>query len=248
MASSVQAPPPMQPTSATKTTAFRGRSGGADPSGRRASAHYHARAAPRAASALVRNLLARPDHSLGSDQAGRVSASPERRHAPCGDWRRGSRAADFPDYFRLVGNSGFALQLGRDPRPHQSGRRRSGTVSDTTTVSTINSSRIFRAGGSLRITNDRGAVNLTVSDDNQIHVAAHKRINADSQAEADKFNPATKPQLNATGNVITLNANTHGRRRSRGNNRYGCQRPTQGSGCNFDAARRRQRAGPRRRR
>jgi DUF4097 and DUF4098 domain-containing protein YvlB len=68
----------------------------------------------------------------------------------------------------------------------------------------------FPAGGSLRITNDRGAVNLTVSDDNRMHVAAHKRINADSQQEADKFNPATKPQINASSNVITLNANTQG--------------------------------------
>ena len=53
----------------------------------------------------------------------------------------------------------------------------------------------FPAGSSLRITNDRGAVNVTVSDDNQIHVSAHKRINADNQQEADKFNPATKPQI-----------------------------------------------------
>ena len=66
------------------------------------------------------------------------------------------------------------------------------------------------AGSSLRIVNDRGAVNLTVSDDNQIHVAAHKRINADSQEEADKWNPATKPQINSSGNAITLNANTQG--------------------------------------
>src|SRR6266446_5766567 len=51
----------------------------------------------------------------------------------------------------------------------------------------------FPAGASLRINHDRGAVNLTVSDDNQIHVNAHKRINADNQQEADKFNPATKP-------------------------------------------------------
>ena len=66
------------------------------------------------------------------------------------------------------------------------------------------------AGSSLRIVNDRGAVNLTVSDDNQIHVAAHKRINADSQEEADKWNPGTKPQINSSGNAITLNANTQG--------------------------------------
>jgi putative adhesin/cell wall-active antibiotic response 4TMS protein YvqF len=68
----------------------------------------------------------------------------------------------------------------------------------------------FPTGSSLRITNDRGAVNVTVSDDSKIHVAAHKRINADSQQEADKFNPATKPQINASSNVITLNANTQG--------------------------------------
>lgn len=68
----------------------------------------------------------------------------------------------------------------------------------------------FPAGSSLRVTSDRGAVNLTVSLDNQIHVTAHKRINADSQGEADKSNPATKPQITANGNVITLNANTQG--------------------------------------
>ncbi len=68
----------------------------------------------------------------------------------------------------------------------------------------------FPAGSGFRIMNDRGAVNLTASDDNQIHVAAHKRINADNQQEADKFNPATKPQINASANVITLNANTQG--------------------------------------
>jgi DUF4097 and DUF4098 domain-containing protein YvlB len=68
----------------------------------------------------------------------------------------------------------------------------------------------FPAGSSLRITNDRGAVNLTASDDNQIHVTAHKRINADSQQDADKFNPATKPLVNASGNTITLSANTQG--------------------------------------
>ena len=68
----------------------------------------------------------------------------------------------------------------------------------------------FPAGSSLRITSERGAVNVTASDDNQIHVTAHKRINADNQGEADKFNPATKPQIAANGNVITLNANTQG--------------------------------------
>jgi DUF4097 and DUF4098 domain-containing protein YvlB len=68
----------------------------------------------------------------------------------------------------------------------------------------------FPAGTSLRIVNDHGAVNLTVSDNNQISVMAHKRINAESQAEADKLNPGTKPQISAGDHVITLNANTQG--------------------------------------
>jgi DUF4097 and DUF4098 domain-containing protein YvlB len=68
----------------------------------------------------------------------------------------------------------------------------------------------FPVGGSLHIVNERGAVNVSVSDDNQIHVAAHKRINADNQAEADKFNPATKPLINISGNDVTLSAHTQG--------------------------------------
>jgi hypothetical protein len=68
----------------------------------------------------------------------------------------------------------------------------------------------FPPGASLRIVNDHGAVNLTVSDNNQISVIAHKRINADSQADADKFNPGTKPQISASDRIITLNANTQG--------------------------------------
>jgi len=68
----------------------------------------------------------------------------------------------------------------------------------------------FPAGASLRIVNDHGAVNLTVSDNNQIKVMAHKRITADSQEEADKFNPGTKPQINLGDHAIALNANTQG--------------------------------------
>jgi Putative adhesin len=68
----------------------------------------------------------------------------------------------------------------------------------------------FPAGASLRISNDRGAVNLTASDDNQIHVTAHKRINADRQQEADKINPGTKPQITVSDHTVTLNANTQG--------------------------------------
>lgn len=62
----------------------------------------------------------------------------------------------------------------------------------------------FPAGSTLRVLNDRGAVNVTVSSDNQIHVVAHKRINADSQEEANKVNPGTKPQITVSDHTVTL--------------------------------------------
>ncbi len=68
----------------------------------------------------------------------------------------------------------------------------------------------FPVGASLRVVNDHGTVNLTASDDHQIRVKAHKRINADSQEEADKFNPGTKPQIAVSDHTVTLTGNTQG--------------------------------------
>jgi DUF4097 and DUF4098 domain-containing protein YvlB len=68
----------------------------------------------------------------------------------------------------------------------------------------------FPAGASLHITDTRGAVNIIASEDDQIRVVVHKRINAESQGEADKWNAGTKPQLTVSGSVVTLNANNQG--------------------------------------
>jgi len=68
----------------------------------------------------------------------------------------------------------------------------------------------FPAGSSLDVVDDRGAVNVTASDDNQIHVAVHKRVNAESQEDADKWNAAAKPRISASGQMVTVDANTHG--------------------------------------
>lgn len=68
----------------------------------------------------------------------------------------------------------------------------------------------FPAGGSLHVSDTRGAVNISSSTDNQIHVAVHKRINAEKQSDADKYNQSTKPQLSVSGNLVTLNANNQG--------------------------------------
>jgi len=71
-------------------------------------------------------------------------------------------------------------------------------------------SQDFPAGASLKVNDSRGAVNISSSDDNQIHVAVHKRINAENQSDADKWNAGTKPQITVSGNLVTLNANNEG--------------------------------------
>jgi len=68
----------------------------------------------------------------------------------------------------------------------------------------------FPAGGNLHVTDSRGAVNITVSDDSQIHVAVHKRLNADNQEAADKWNAGSRPQISVSGQSVTVNANTQG--------------------------------------
>ena len=68
----------------------------------------------------------------------------------------------------------------------------------------------FPSGASLRVNSERGAVNLSTSDDNQIHVTVHKRINADRQGQADDWNKSTRPQLSMGGQIVTLQANTRG--------------------------------------
>lgn len=71
-------------------------------------------------------------------------------------------------------------------------------------------SQDFPPGGSLRVTDTRGAVTISASTDNQVHVVIHKRISAESQSDADKWNAGTKPQISVSGNVVTLNTNNQG--------------------------------------
>jgi DUF4097 and DUF4098 domain-containing protein YvlB len=59
---------------------------------------------------------------------------------------------------------------------------------------------------SLRVNNDHGAVRVTSSDDNKITVAVRKRVGADNQKDADKYNAQTKPAITSTGGLLTLDA------------------------------------------
>jgi DUF4097 and DUF4098 domain-containing protein YvlB len=65
-------------------------------------------------------------------------------------------------------------------------------------------------GSSLRITNDRGNVNVNASDGDKIKVMVRKTVRAESQGDADKYNERTKPQLAVMEKTVTLNANTEG--------------------------------------
>jgi hypothetical protein len=61
---------------------------------------------------------------------------------------------------------------------------------------------------SLRVNDDHGAVRVTSSDDNKITVTVRKRVGAENQSDADKYNRETKPTLTATSGLLTLDAKT----------------------------------------
>jgi DUF4097 and DUF4098 domain-containing protein YvlB len=66
------------------------------------------------------------------------------------------------------------------------------------------------SGAAVKIINDRGAVNVSISNKDEIEITAHKKIRADNQDEANKWNDQTKAQVNVSGNLVTINANTRG--------------------------------------
>jgi hypothetical protein len=61
---------------------------------------------------------------------------------------------------------------------------------------------------SLRVNDDHGAVRVSFSNENKITVSVRKRVGADSQSDADKYNSETKPTISATGGLLTLDAKT----------------------------------------
>ncbi len=63
---------------------------------------------------------------------------------------------------------------------------------------------------SLRVNDDHGAVRVSFANDKKITVTVRKRVGAESQSEADKYNAETKPTITATGGLLTLDAKTQG--------------------------------------
>jgi DUF4097 and DUF4098 domain-containing protein YvlB len=64
----------------------------------------------------------------------------------------------------------------------------------------------FPAAASLKVIDNHGAVSVHPSDDNKITVAVHKRIGAENQSDADKYNGETKPTITTIGGLVTLDA------------------------------------------
>jgi len=68
----------------------------------------------------------------------------------------------------------------------------------------------FPPGASLKIIDNHGAVSVHTSQDNKITVVVRKRVGAESQSDADKYNGDTKPTITTTGSLVTLDAKVEG--------------------------------------
>src|SRR5207302_4157505 len=70
--------------------------------------------------------------------------------------------------------------------------------------------QVFPAGASLKVIDTRGAVSVHASDDNKITVVVRKRVGAENQNDADKYNSETKPTITTIGGLVTLDAKAEG--------------------------------------
>lgn len=68
----------------------------------------------------------------------------------------------------------------------------------------------FPAKGNLRVVCDHGSLNISPSEDNTLRVVVHKKLYANSQDDANKYNEGSKPQITVTGTSVLVNANTNG--------------------------------------
>jgi DUF4097 and DUF4098 domain-containing protein YvlB len=68
----------------------------------------------------------------------------------------------------------------------------------------------FPSTANLHVTSDRGNVSIQDSDDSQLKVVIAKRLHAHNQQDGDKYNLSTKPKINVSGNIVTVDANTQG--------------------------------------
>ncbi len=68
----------------------------------------------------------------------------------------------------------------------------------------------FPAGASLKVIDNHGAVSVHPSDDNKVTVVVRKRIGADNQDDANKYDRDTKPTITTIGGLVTVDAKVEG--------------------------------------
>ncbi len=68
----------------------------------------------------------------------------------------------------------------------------------------------FPGDGNLRVVCDHGSLNISPSDGNTLRIVVHKKVYAQNQNDANKYNDGTKPQITVNGTAVLLNANTNG--------------------------------------
>lgn len=64
----------------------------------------------------------------------------------------------------------------------------------------------FPAGATLKVIDNHGAVSVHPSDDSNITVVVRKRVSADNQDYANKYDSETKPTITVIGGLVTLDA------------------------------------------
>ncbi len=62
----------------------------------------------------------------------------------------------------------------------------------------------FPAGGSLRVSLDRGDIKLRAGTDDKLHVAVRKRVLAGSASDADRINTSMQPVVTVNGNEVAI--------------------------------------------
>lgn len=65
----------------------------------------------------------------------------------------------------------------------------------------------FPGDATLKVINNHGAVSVHASSDDKVTVVVRKRIGAENQGDADKYNNDTKPTITTIGGLVTVNAN-----------------------------------------
>ncbi len=71
---------------------------------------------------------------------------------------------------------------------------------------TDNVEHAFPANGNLKVQVDRGAIHVTPSTDDKLHIAIRKSLYSDNEGEAKKISDAFTPNITQVDNILTVDA------------------------------------------